>query len=190
MTPAPTNPHVSRRHVAWVVAAVLVAQGPSLFRQLVWDDTIILESLRVRGLQNPFGPDTFNFFRPGKMILIQLQYLLFGADNPLPWQAVTLLAVLLTSLALLRFLAPLVGATAALAGALVYTVHPMHVEATAWMAATNGTWMLLAMIGYLAVMLRLPGPHRIRDAVLAPVLLLAALLLKEEAVVAPVLAGV
>ena len=169
---------------------MLVAQGPSLFRQLVWDDTIILESLRVRGLQNPFGPDTFNFFRPGKMILIQLQYLLFGADNPLPWQAVTLLAVLLTSLALLRFLAPLVGATAALAGALVYTVHPMHVEATAWMAATNGTWMLLAMIGYLAVMLRLPGPHRIRDAVLAPVLLLAALLLKEEAVVAPVLAGV
>ena len=190
MTTAPANPNVSRRHVLWVVFAVLVAQGPSLLRRLVWDDTIILQSLRIQGLTNPFGPDTFNFFRPGKMILIQLQYLLFGADNPMPWQAVTLLAVLLTSLALLRFLAPLVGVSAALAGTLVYAVHPMHVEATAWMAATNGTWMLLAMIGYLTVMLRLPGPRRAGDAIVAPLLLLVALLLKEEAVVAPVLAGV
>ncbi len=182
----------SRRANVLVALAVLISQGPSLGRHFVWDDVITLDTLRLRGLQNPFGPDTFNFFRPGKMALFELQYLLFGAQNPLPWQAITLIAALVASLLCLRILTKLIGPGAALAGALMVAVHPMHVEATGWISATNGTWMLCAMLGYFLLMLRMaetpPPPKTV--AVGAVGLLITALLLKEEAVMAPVLAAV
>jgi tetratricopeptide (TPR) repeat protein len=172
-----------------LVLAGGAAHGVMLSRGLVWDDPLILNHMRLTGFWRLFEPDYFGFIRPGKVLLFSLAAHLFGSWAP-GWQALSLLILMTASLVLLRFAREFLPAAGALAAALVYTVHPLHVEATGWFSAMNGTALVAFALSYYLSMMRLAatGGFRADSAALATVWLAGALLMKEDAVVLPVLA--
>lgn len=176
-------------HYLLLALAVLVVHGPMLFRELVWDDILLIEHYEKMGYWKAFQTDAFGFVRPGKTLLFSVAHALFGY-NSYGWQALSLLALLGVSLLALRFLSLWLSPTAALAGALIYAVHPLHVEGTGWFSASNGTWMALFALAYYLVFCSgqaMRSPAAV--GAVTTVLFVAAFLMKEEAIVLPVLAA-
>lgn len=120
-----------------------------------------------------------NYWRPGFVLALAAQYAAFGADSPLPWHAVSLLLHALASVLAFAWLRRLqLGSTAAAAAALLFAVHPAHVESVAWIA---GQPDLLATVFLLTTLLALPR------LLLALPLYALALSCKELAVLFPAL---
>src|SRR5690349_916435 len=109
-----------------LATAVLLAHGVMICRGLVWDDLLILRKLELVGRWQLFAPDPFGFVRPGKTALFSLLHFLFGGrawGYELAGLAALWLAVLLLWRLARHFLSP----AGALAAALLYAVHPLHV---------------------------------------------------------------
>lgn len=185
-TPQSASPRTARLHYAFIAAAVLAAHGSMLTRELVWDDHLILDQMGVAGRWRLFEPDPFGFVRPGKILLFSILDNFFGR-RPVGWMVVGLASILATSLLLYRFAREYLSAPGALIAALVYAVHPLHVEGAGWAAANNGTILAACALAYYIVLFRLwrrPSPIHFAATV---ALIFAAVLMKEEAIVIPVL---
>jgi protein O-mannosyl-transferase len=186
-----------------VVAALVYAR--TLGAGFVWDDHVIVEANRAitslanvpaafgahafAGARAFFGGDrSIEYYRPLWVAWLALQYAVAGLQ-PAGYHAGSILLHALASVAVLLLARTLLAdATAALFAALLFAVHPAHVEAVAWISASNE--LLAGLFGVLFVLayahLRAAGGAW--NAALCVVALVCALLSKETAAALPLLA--
>ena len=139
----------------------------------------------VWALRNSAIPLNYNYYRPLFYSWLRVGAALFGA-HPFPWH----LAVLLTHLAvtvLVFFLLRrhLGDSWAAVAGALVFGLHPVHIESVVWISGVTDPLAALGVLGSFLLWLRkMETP---RSGLLAGSLACygAALMSKETAVALP-----
>lgn len=180
----------SQRPPAWhyglVAIAALAAHWAMLFRSLLWDDLITLDYMHLHGYAHSIGLDPFHFFRPGKMLYFTGLDLLFG-NRALGWQAAGLLLTVVLALSVLRFAREILPETGALFAALIYAMHPLHVEGAGWASAANGSIMTAMAIWCYLFLLRHAKTGRPGSFAPPAAILVAAMLMKEEAAVLPVI---
>jgi hypothetical protein len=145
----------SRRGADLIVCAVaLAASGVTLLNGFAQDDVLLIKDnswLHGLGhwrniLSSPYWPPPFppDLFRPVASLLLALQYAL-GNGAPIVFHIVSCALYLATGVAVLRLAAQLLPSRAALATALVFAAHPVHVEAIA--AAVNQGELIVALLG-------------------------------------------
>ena len=175
-------------------ALVFAALFPALFGGFVWDDNIFTDARAVQewsGLwQIWFSPGDIRWeqhYWPVLYTSFWLEHKLWGL-NPFSCHLINILLHLANTLLLWRLLARLAVPGAWLAAAL-FAVHPVHVEAAAWVIARKDLLATLFSLGCALVWLRFfsddkaqPGLHH--GAAVA-LLLVAALLSKSVAVTLP-----
>jgi hypothetical protein len=188
--------------LALVLTVTFVAYLDTLWFQFVHDDEYqILGNAFLRSwsyLPRYFTSDVWafrypnapgNFYRPLFLLWMRLNYVLFGL-RPWGWHLTTLLAHLGATFfvyALVRTL--LADGVAALFAALVFGLHPIHIEAVAWVSGVPEPLLALFLLPSFLCHLRArnhPGSSR---AWLAASLILYALamLVKETAIVLPLI---
>jgi len=196
MRDAPRRPKATSHalHVAVIVLLVTVAYAGSFGGEWVSDDTVsiaqnpLLRSLAPANLPRLLTAFDGPNYMPLKMLSLAVDYQLFGA-NPTGYHVVNLLLhianALLVYLLLLRLGEP---AVAAFAVALLWGVHPVHVESVAWISERKNVlstlFFLLAFLAYL----RFSDRPRARTYVLMFVLFVCALLTKINTIVLPAIA--
>jgi Tfp pilus assembly protein PilF len=126
---------------ALVVTAALLVYANALWNGFALDDVYIVQSnTRVQQLGNldniwftpywPFFGTELGLYRPLAIFLYAVQWAMAG-NSPWFFHAVNLLLHALVSLLAFRLLSVLTSPQAALAGALLFAVHPVHTEAVA-----------------------------------------------------------
>jgi Flp pilus assembly protein TadD len=185
-----------------VCLAALTTYVATLGYDFSFDDRSVIPAGWQVGASSPLsvlqapvraGEVLLSYFRP----LTALSYWLDGLlwqGNPGGFHLTNLLLHALASvlvLCLARRLLP--AGPGPIVAALLFAVHPVHVEAVAWV---QGRVDLLAAVGVLTAVLlaatgmELQGPPRLGYLTASAAAALLALLAKEVAAVAPVLAGV
>ncbi|NPC74503.1 tetratricopeptide repeat protein [Corallococcus exiguus] len=211
MDSAPSRSLLPRpaRQVLLVVLVALLVHTPALVNGFVYDDVpLLLENPWLRsvgGLQAAFSHSLFGFvddgadaglgsgyYRPLAHVTFWLLRAVFGTAS-WGYHLLLLLAHAGASVLVWRLLRTCLrgegredaSGWAALAGALLFAVHPVHTEAVVWVSG----WMDLAATVALLVTVRLlvPGPVSAVRTWLAALAWLTGLLLKETAIVLPVL---
>lgn len=182
----------------WLVPALaaVVAYWPALGNGFVWDDPLVLRQLRaIRGLGDLFvlPPEIPHlYYRP----VVFATYLLdraLGGEQPF-WFHASVIAWHVANTVMVYFLArALLGAGIrrpmpaaarvpwfAAAAALLFAVHPVHVESVAWMAGRSDVVACAFVLGAFLLHLR----NDARGTWLGGLCLLLALLTKEPVVLA------
>jgi len=198
-----SSPRVSRRNLALslavVVAAALAAFAAALAGGFVnWDDEwLILNNPFLRGTRHlgdvldPFSDRNLlgAEYLPVRDLSNMLDFRLFGLEPAGYRLGNWLLHGIAAALAFALLLEILGSPTAALAGALLWAVHPMHAEVVAWASARkdllNAVFALLAAV--LHVRASRTGSERLRWGA-AGVFLLATLSKSSAAALPAVLA--
>jgi hypothetical protein len=190
---------VRRRLPAVVVAlAAAAVYARTAGFHFVYDDVpIILENERLHAvarwpelLTHPWWPR--GLYRPFTSLTLALDWLI-GGGSPVPFHVFNLLVHVGASLLVLALAGTLMPPAAALAAALLFAVHPIHVEAVA--SVVGRAEVLATLFAVLAALLyRAHGradltPRRSRTALGAAVLgaMLLALASKESAFATPAL---
>ena len=178
-------------HVGVIVLLTIVAYAGSLHGQWVSDDTVsIAENPLLRSLAPADLPRLLTAFDPPnyiplKVLSLAIDYHLFGGD-PTGYHVVNLLLhvanALLVYLLLLRLGE---SAAAAFAVALLWAVHPVHVESVAWISERKNVLSMLFFLLALLAYLRFSDRPRLGTYVLVFVLFVCALLTKINTIVLP-----
>lgn len=192
MIVAPSDVRRARRAVALACAAVVVlAILPhigALGNGFAYDDeSLITGDERIRSLANVghiltegyWADPELSLYRPLTTISFAVNHVI-GGTTPAIYHATNLMLHAVVSVLVLLLLRRFVPLAAAAAGAALFAVHPVHVEAVANVA---GRGELLAALLVLAACLLHDG----RARWLLPPIYLLALLAKESAVVLPAL---
>lgn len=185
------------RRASWLVGLVAVAVfANSLWNGFAYDDLyIIQENEAIHGLERlpealaaPYWPGdlgpAFGLWRPVSTGLFGLEWWLWGND-PAPFHGANVLLHAAASVLTLRLLLLLLPFWGAVAGALLFAVHPVHVEAV---ANVVGLAEVFSAVLYLTACLAF---CRWREALNAPrvgalgALYALAFLAKESAVTLP-----
>lgn len=127
-----------------------------------------------------------NYWRPVFVLYLAANQFLFGPDNPMGWHAANLLLHLVVVLLLWRMLLRLgVSALGGWALALLFAIHPVHVESVVWI---SGAPDLLSTLFMLLAWGCLVFPNSgVGRRVSSCLLFLLALLSKEIAVALPLI---
>lgn len=161
--------HERPRAVLLLLALVLLSTARSLGNGFAFDDVpIVLENAQVHQLAPPWDyarqsywppRDLGDAYRPWTVWMLAVQYALAG---PTPWafHFVNLLLVAVLTLVVFALLLLVAPRGAALAGAALFAVHPVHVEATANVVGQGELWMAL----FVTAGVLLYGRARRRDA--------------------------
>lgn len=128
---------------------------------------------------------TGNFYRPLNVAWFMLEYWLFGLAPP-GWHLASLACHLAATLAVYYLARQWTGErlTAALA-ALFFGLHPVHMEAVAWISGPNDLLITALMIASFLAYAQARERNRPSQWVLSLALFAIALLIKEPAVVLP-----
>jgi tetratricopeptide (TPR) repeat protein len=137
------SPLVDRRSayliVGFLVGSVYLNALPNLF---AYDDmSIVVTNSAIQSLSTlpealvqPYWPGDYGrelgLWRPATTLILGLEYVV-GGGSPLLFHIVNVLGHIGATLLVLGFLLELMSLPAALAGGLVFAVHPVHVEAVA-----------------------------------------------------------
>ena len=133
----------------------------------------------------PRPPSQSNYFRPVFVAQLILQHRLFGIDDPRPWHVSNMLAHALVSVlayVALRRLGEGLPLVLAVPAALVFAVHPVHVESVTWIAGSPDLLLGAALIPSLLIGHRLgqggpgslgPNPRWVRLVLIAALATLA-----------------
>jgi tetratricopeptide (TPR) repeat protein len=181
---------------AGLVLLAVLAHAPALGAGFVYDDHRFIEANPALRSIDPVAyftdPATASatdgirpdVYRPLRTLDFAVTYALFGLD-PRPWHLVNLLLHAANVLLLARLLAPLVRGShsACAAGAALFAVHPVGVEAVAWVSSRGDLLSVLLLLAALLVLER-PGGGRTFAGLLLGT---AACFAKESAVVFPAL---
>ena len=194
----------------WLAAALgvalvaIAAHAVTLRAGFVWDDHVLIEAnprlvppLDLAGLfgghafggaRGLAGERVIEYYRPLSTLSLALDRALW-ALRPFGYHLASVLLHAAASVALLLLLrARCRSLLAALAGALLFALHPVHVEAVAWASARNellaGLFVILSALGFDAYQRKGGAPAAIGCVAAAGV----ALLSKESAVTLPALA--
>ena len=132
-----------------------------------------------------------NYWRPGFVLWLMLNHSLFGLRSTLGWHAASVAlhaAATLLAYGLLLHL----GLSWILAGAvcLLFAVHPVHVESVAWISGSPDPLLSVFLLGALWCALAARGHRRAAAWTAAVLLFVAALLVKEIAVLFPLVIAV
>src|SRR5262245_20673443 len=186
----------------WLFAAVVVVTTVLCYRPSLdngftnWDDDLyvtrnpaIRELTPSRLLHMATRPVAFNY-HPLTVLSLALNYAASGLD-PRSYHATNLLLLVVNSVLVFFFVFQLTKrrAEAALMAALLFAVHPMHVESVAWVAERKDVlytlFLMLALIAYLRYV---EQPARRRPDLVATFVCFAlSLLAKPAAVTLPLL---
>ena len=186
---------------ALAVATVAVAASVlCLANQFTLDDAgLILGTERLHGLSRwkeiltlPYWPPPYaqDLYRPLTSLLLALQYQLGGGD-PVLFRVVSVLLYAGASLAVLHLAWRLLPPAIALAAALLFAAHPVHVETTV-LAVAQGE-LVIALLGAVMVARYLDrrrsaaGALSPGDWLLLGMLYLIACLTKEQGLLLPAL---
>jgi protein O-mannosyl-transferase len=183
----------------WVVGFVaLAASVAGLLNDFVYDDiAIIRDNVRIHGFEHwreiltlPYWPPPFvqQLYRPATLFLLALECRL-GGGSPIVFRLVSYALYVMSALAVFWLASRLMSRRAALCSALLFAVHPVHVEAVAL-----GVGQAELVVGILAVAMvyryierRRAGGLTTRDWLLLAVLYAVAALCKENGFVLPAL---
>lgn len=200
-------PAVIRLPLTFSLIVILVAAAtpflPTLGNELVWDDHLLFENNPV--LLKPFAAfrqmlslrdQRMPYYRPLSILWWSVERVLLRLEAPGLHLGNVLLHACVALLVLLIF-RRLLPAMPALLGALVFAVHPVHVEPVAF-ACAGGTELLPATLILGSLLVLLPRPDRPREPGdpgrgrlrVSAGLFFCALLTKEMAVGLPLLAAV
>lgn len=191
---------LSRRGLFGVLVALTAVLGstPALQNRFAQDDTsMVVEDVRVRTpaawsgyLNEAYWPKGYPryLYRPLSSLLMSMEWLA-GGGAPLPFKLMQIALYAASAVAVFALTLRLLPAAAALASALLFAVHPVHVEAVA--LAVNQSEVLVGLISVLVVAWyydrRRRGWLSVREqAGLAGVTLIAAHF-KESGIMIPVL---
>lgn len=159
---APTATRLGPGHVGMLLTALvaLVVAAGGLGNEFVQDDRVmLLQNARMAApvdwgalISLPYWPPpwTDRLWRPLSSVMLALQYQL-GGEAPFLFRLVSALLYVATSVGVLLLAGRLVSGPVALAVALLFAAHPLHVEAIA-LAVAQGELLVallaLAMTGW------------------------------------------
>ena len=161
---------------ALVVLAALVASASSLGNGFALDDVLVIER---RALVHSLGdlrallttaywqlPPEDTLWRPLGLVTFAAQW---GAGGGAPWvfHAVSVMLYVSVCLAVLALAWQLMPPVGALAAALVFAVHPVHVESVGNIVGQLELWVAVAVVAAAAVYAR----ARLHDRLRAPQML-------------------
>lgn len=209
MSPANTLEDAPRGDPAWVrwiarrgvgetlaCAIAFLVYVPTLGFQFVYDD-------KPQIVQNPaihawrYVPHYFtahawaelypnvhgDYYRPLFLLWFRLNYALFGA-KPEGWHCTTVLCHVAATYLVLSLVRRLTANSGlALGAAVLFAVHPVHIESVAWVSGVTDPLLTLFLIGSFLAYLRFREANRKGWMVLALALFALGLLEKETAVV-------
>lgn len=194
----PMRPLHFAARVPWLVFLVAVlAFLPSLYNGFVYDDESyilknpLIASWSLEHLWSMLTRPYFGNFHPLHMLAMAVEHAAFGL-SPMGWHAVSLVLHGLNALLLCRLL-PRFGVSRriALAGALLFAVHPVQAESVAWVSEQKSLLSLLFTLLALGKYLDARASGARRDLALAAFSFLLALAAKVQAVaLAPVLVAI
>lgn len=131
------------------------------------------------------------YYRPLFLLWLRLNEFLFGTRNPSGWHLTTLLlhlvAVALVFRLMQRTLPTLTAVTIATA---IFALHPGHVESVGWISGCTEPLMACAFIGSLLCWMNRTRRNGVGWLLASWLLFLAALLVKETAIILPALVAV
>jgi tetratricopeptide (TPR) repeat protein len=153
---------------------------PGYFTSGVWDNTDLAEEVNVT--------DTA-LYRPLFLITLNMGYQLWGAD-PVAFHALNLVLHCVNTLLVFYLILGFVGrpnSTAAIFGAALFAVHPVHVESIAWVAGITDPLVSLFLLSSMLLYRRFLDSGRAAHSALSLLCFAAALLSKEVAIFFPFL---
>ncbi|HEY4989225.1 MAG TPA: tetratricopeptide repeat protein [Opitutaceae bacterium] len=174
---------------AVVVTATIFAYLPSLSGRFIWNDADYVTATSLRSLSGLARiwtqPGATQQYYPLLHSAFWVQHRLWG-DNPLGYHIVTLLfhaaSAVLFALVLRRLLdfrgAPRAHAGAEWLAALVFALHPVHVESVAWITEQKNTLSLAFYLGAALLYLDFDATRHKRAYLAALALFVISLLLK------------
>lgn len=193
-----------KSRIPWLIGFLAIALYAGTLRyDFVWDDlalTVLNQYIRrladlptwlnMTADQLSFGAFSGNLYRPGVMISMAVDFAVWG-ENPVGFHLTNvLLHGLMVYLVYQLVRSVLSREDLAIVAALLFAVHPTHVEAVAWIAARGdlwvSVWMTTAVLLYHRS-LRAQGYHRAGLYAGALATTAAGLAFKETAVVLPAL---
>jgi protein O-mannosyl-transferase len=131
-----------------------------------------------------------NYYRPIFLLWLKLNYSLFGV-SPAGWHLSSVaLHVLATVQVYWLGRRLLKHQTAAAIAALLFAVHPVHVESVAWVSGVTDPLMCVSLLGSVLAFLRWQEKRTVTAYAFAMLFGAIALLSKEPAVVLPLLVAV
>lgn len=178
-----------------LAATLLVYIGVVRFGFVFDDMVVIVENPVIRSWENfgwLFSHHLFasyslagNFYRPLNVAWFMVEYHLFGLA-PAAWHLANLAWHLVATAAVYLFARRLTsdGLTSALA-ALFFGLHPIHMEAVAWVSGPNDIMITVFSIASFLAFARARERNQPLHWVLSLVSFAAALLIKEPAIVLP-----
>lgn len=169
MSSSPTEGHAGTRPAAadtgwqwrgWlagatVATAALLAYWPSLRNGFVWDDPLVLrqlEAIRTWGDLLVVPPEIPHYYYRPVVFVSYLADRWIGGGAPMPFHASVVVLHAFASVLVFVFARRCLPASpgAALLGALLFAVSPLHTESVAWMAGRSdviaGTLLLLTVL--------------------------------------------
>jgi tetratricopeptide (TPR) repeat protein len=153
---------------------------PGYFTSGVWDNTNLAEEVNVT--------DT-SLYRPLFLITLNMGYHLWGAD-PMAFHGLNLVLHCVNTLLVFYLILGFVGrpnTTAAIFGAALFAVHPVHVESVAWIAGITDPLASLFLLSSMLLYRRFLDSGRNAYSALSLLCFAAALLSKEAAIFFPFL---
>ena len=144
---------------------------PRFFTEHVW------------GYLYPNAPG--NYYRPVFMLWLLINHTLFG-DAPFGWHLTTLLTHLLATFLVYRLALRVTDDfRVAAAASLIFGLHPVHIEAVAWVSGVSEPLLIVLALGSFLCYLRYRADRLGKWLVGSLVLFVLAVLAKETAVVVP-----
>ena len=186
----------SRGFPTWLVYALLllvtlIAYAP-LFMSAggwLWDDDghVTKSALQTAdGLRRIwFDVGATQQYYPVVHSAFWLESHLFGTDNPIPYHAVSVF-LHATSAFLLFLILRTIAVPGAIAAAMIFALHPVHVESVAWTSELKNTLSCVFFLGAALAYLRFDETRTTRSFVLSLLLCVLALLSKSVTATLPV----
>jgi protein O-mannosyl-transferase len=181
-----------------VCAVTFLAYVSTLSFGFIYDDKpVIVDNVIIRSwhflgqyfipqLSSGIAPLSETFYRPVTLLWLRLNYALFGL-NPAGWHFAMLLGHVLATYLVFVLVERLSDSRRiAFAAALLFGLHPVHVENVAWLTSVNDLLMTVFLLGSLLAYLNSRGGQKLWMA-LSVLLFFLALLSKETAAVFPFL---
>ena len=131
--------------------------------------------------------DLGNYYRPLFLLWLRINDVVFG-NHAWGWHLTTILAHVLTTLLVYLLVWRLgIGREVALLAALIFGLHPAHIEAVAWISGVTepllGIFLIASLLAYLPS--RGEGTRALKWKVISLVLFALAMLEKETALILP-----
>lgn len=155
------SPPVPIRYFAILFFAIFIVYFPALFSGFIWtwDDNVyvldnpLIKTLSIENLKLIFTTSVNQVYSPLSLLSFAVEYRFFGL-TPVIYHATNLVLHFLSCALILKIGTRLgLSAAAAFCGALIFAIHPIHVESVAWVSERKdvlcAVFYLMAVSEYL-----------------------------------------